>query len=296
MRIIRLGILLFSLSVCAFAQQGSPAPETIKLPTGKSLSPSGLSATQAVNSFPVALAVSPDGRYVAALNNGYGTPDSEGRESIAIFDLQTNQVTDFPDARLKRDAKQTYYLGLAFSSDGKRLYASMSSLTDPEGQKKGSTGNGIAVYDFDSGKLTSRGFLKIPLQPLGNGKVAAPVDKSLPAGKLIPFPAGLALIPGTTREQEQLLVADNLSDDVLLLNASTGAILQRFDVSTEKIVPGAYPYAVVASYDGRRGYVSLWNASRIAELDLTAGRVVRFISLRPPAKPTLPGSHPTALL
>ena len=49
---------------------------------------------------------------------------------------------------------------------------------------------------------------------------------------------------------------------------AAAAVIQRFDLATEKIVPGAYPYGVVVSRDGRRAYISLWNASRVAELDL----------------------------
>src|SRR5256885_1678024 len=48
--------------------------------------------------------------------------------------------------------------------------------------------------------------------------------------------------------------------------------------------------------DGKRGFVSLWNASSIAELDLATGRVRRLIPLRKPAAALAGGSHPTALL
>src|SRR6202035_4119741 len=48
--------------------------------------------------------------------------------------------------------------------------------------------------------------------------------------------------------------------------------------------------------DGTRSYVSLWNASEVAELDLVKGRVSRYIPLRRPASPLAGGSHPTALL
>src|SRR5260370_32718813 len=48
--------------------------------------------------------------------------------------------------------------------------------------------------------------------------------------------------------------------------------------------------------DGRRGFVSLWNASTVAELDLLKESVRRFIPLRKPASPLAGGSHPTALL
>ncbi len=46
----------------------------------------------------------------------------------------------------------------------------------------------------------------------------------------------------------------------------------------------------------RRAWCSLWNASRIAELDLTSGKVVRWIKLQEPDDPIAPGSHPTAML
>ncbi len=48
--------------------------------------------------------------------------------------------------------------------------------------------------------------------------------------------------------------------------------------------------------DGKRGFVSLWNASSVAELDLRNGRLLRMIPLRKPETPQAGGSHPTALL
>ena len=48
------------------------------------------------------------------------------------MNLETNAIAEFPDARLGAHAKQSYFLGLAFSGDGKHLYASMGSLTRPD--------------------------------------------------------------------------------------------------------------------------------------------------------------------
>jgi len=110
----------------------------------------------------------------------------------------------------------------------------------------------------------------------------------------VPFPAGLAVIGA--RDRQQILVADNLSDDVLRLDLATGRILHRFDLSTGREVPSAYPYAVVANRAGTRAWVSLWNASRVAELDLSKGKIARWIPLRDPASSTQAGSHPNALL
>jgi len=116
----------------------------------------------------------------------------------------------------------------------------------------------------------------------------------LPAGKSVPYPAGLAVID--EGESEKILVADNLSDDVLLVDAASGAIVRRFDLSTGDYVPSSYPYAVVSTRDGKRAYCSLWNASRVVELDLEQGKIVRWIPLLVPDSPTAAGSHPSALL
>ena len=274
--------------------QEAPRQKTVPLPSSKLLLNPIPGEPQSTNSFPTAMALSPDGRYLALLNNGRGTAESGYRQSIAVLDVQTNRLADYPDSRLKVGAKQTYFLGLAFSGGGKRLYASVASLTDPVGGLKGDTGNGIAVYTFTDGRVTPQSFLKIPLQPLGSGKRGTHRTPPIPAGKALPYPAGLTVID--QGKSEKILVADNLSDDVLLIDAASGAILRRFDLSTREFVPASYPYAVVATRDGRSAYCSLWNASRVAQLDLQRGKVVRWIPLLAPPSPTAAGSHPSALL
>jgi DNA-binding beta-propeller fold protein YncE len=263
------------------------------LPSSKMLlDPPG--APQPTNSFPVTIVQSPDGRYLALLNNGWGTAESGFQQSIAIVDLQADQIIDNPDPRFKMQARQTYFLGLAFSGDGDRLYASVASRTDPTGNAPGDTGNGIAVYRLGGGRTSPERFIRIPPQPLGRGKIRTAFIPGIEPDQTIPYPAGLALIRG--RSGDQILVADNLSDDALLLDAASGQILQRYDLSTSTYVPASYPYTVVARHDGRRGYCSLWNASQVAELDLETGRVARWIPLGPPQASTQAGSHPTAML
>ena len=115
----------------------------IPLPSSKMLTLPAPGTPQLTNSFPAAIAVSPDQRYVALLNDGYGTQEALARQSISVIDLSNNQLTDFPDPRFGEDAHQSMFLGLVFSSDGKHLYASVGSITDP-GQKAGNLGNGIA--------------------------------------------------------------------------------------------------------------------------------------------------------
>jgi DNA-binding beta-propeller fold protein YncE len=264
------------------------------LPSSKDLEIPVPGSPQPANSLPTAVALSPDGKYLAILNNGYGSYPSKLEQSIALLDLATNQLRDFPDSRLGQDARQTYFLGLAWSSDGKELYASIASLTDPEGKNAGDTGNGIAVYRFGDGTLSRERFLKLPLTPLARGQRFAYSARFVPRGHAVSYPAGIAVVKDM--DHDELLVAENLSDDVVLLDAASGKILQRFDLSRQRLVPTEFPYTVVASRDGRRAWCSLWNGSAIAELDLHSGKIVRRIELQPPKLVLGPSSHPTALL
>ena len=93
-----------------------------------------------------------------------------------------------------------------------------------------------------------------------------------------------------------MLVANNLSDNVVLLDSSDGHVLQQFDLSTHEMIPSSFPYTVAATRDGRRAWCSLWNSSRVAELDLEKGTITRWIPLLEPKDPIAPGSHPTDLL
>ena len=165
------------------------------------------------------IAVSPDKRYVVTLNNGYGTYESRYDQSLAVYDTRTATVTDFPDDRTQLrqrvGGKQTLYSGLAFSRDGSHIYASMGSLTDPNGEKPGDTGNGIAVYSFSAGKVAQERFIPLPVQQLAPGRKTRVVDEK-EGDKGIPFPAAIAVIGGSG--SEKILVAGNLSDDVLLVD------------------------------------------------------------------------------
>jgi DNA-binding beta-propeller fold protein YncE len=268
----------------------------INLPTGKSLTlpvPGYLART---NSFPATIALSPDGRYAALLNQGYGTQESGARQSIAILDLRNNQLHDFPDDRLSDDysTRQSYFIGLAFSSDGKHLYASMGSITDPTGEKPKSTGNGIAVYKFADGQVTPERFIKIAPQPIAEGKEVAFGLRTTPPGTALPYPAGFAVLSGA--KGDRLFIANNLSDNVVLLDVSSGKIEKSFDLSRSRYIPSAYPYTVIANKAGTKAWVSLWNSSSVAELNLETGKVARWIDITKPADAVAPSSHATAML
>ena len=131
----------------------------------------------------------------------------------AILDLQTNQIVEYPDARLSDESHQSYFIGLAFSSDGKHLYASVGSLTDPTGAKPGNTGNAIAVYTFAGGKVAPERFIPIAAAALDFRKKARRRPESASAH-------GDSISRGHRRDSDQghdkLLIANNLSDNVVV--------------------------------------------------------------------------------
>ena len=282
--ISRWHFVLLALCTAATAQ-------TINLPTSKQLIEPVPGNPQRINSLPVTMAVSPDHRYIVTVDAGYGGAAYGVMQSLTVLDTATGIVTDFPDTRTHLHAKQTLFSGLAFSRDGRELYASMDSITEPLGALPNTTGTGIAVYSFTDGKIAPLRMMKIPLQQLAPGrhtKLIGDTDGNMG----VPYPASIAVIGSP--DHEQLLIADNLSDDALLMDASSGDILHRFDLSESDAVPGTYPIAVIATHDNTRAFVALWNASEIVELDLAHQTIGRKLALLKPTNPTVPGTHPCA--
>jgi len=327
-------------------QQTSGAKkQTVNLPTSKRLMLPAPGAPQRTNSLPVAMALSPNGRYVAILNAGYGARESQFRQSIAVLDLETNRLTDFPDARLGFHAEQSYFGGIAFSTDGAHVYASVGSLSDPKGEgpkpevtredKKNpaehgvekkpnpNTGNGIAVYSFTAGRLAPERFIRIAPQPIPPGKHAPKLlFKRLPPNQTAPFPAGIAVFSscGIDTCQDLLLVANNLSDNAVLLNLdfTVGAdhvspeLLREYGeqfasitLGATDLIPSSYPVNVVIDSGKNRprpwptehrAWISLWNSSTVVEISQDHWKVTRRIQLLDPKSPQEPGSHPTAML
>ena len=216
------------------------------------------------------------------LHAGYGTQDSRGRQSISIANLSSGQVKDFPDDRLAEESHQSYFVGLAFSADGKHLYASLGSITDPTGTKPGDTGNAIAVYSFREGKVAAGAFDQNRADRslrLGSGWRSASSKRRKARRSLIRrdwlwFPPCKA---------SRLLIANNLSDTAILIDAASGRIVHQFDLEHE-------PHrSFGVSLHGRRR--ARWTTApgavcgmprRLRNSTWHDGEVVRRISLRKP--------------
>ncbi|MGA2412786.1 MAG: phosphoesterase, partial [Candidatus Binataceae bacterium] len=278
---------------------GYCSAQTVHLPSSKEIIGPVPGSPQKLNSLPMTAAWSPDRRYLALVNAGFGTVESTYEQSIAILDTGTGKLTDYPEPKTEVLSPQTYYSGIAFSADGSHLYVSFDSLSAPEGGKPDQTGNAIGVYKFTPGgtsadTLTLERTIPVPLRELPEGKTQRHGDMDLKEDKAIPAPAGIAVVKGADGS-EKILVANEYSDDVLLLDAATGKLEMRFDLSTGPTIPTTYPVAVIASRDGRRAWVALWNGSAVAQLDLQSGTVTQKLPLLPPLRPTSPSSHPIAM-
>ena len=290
---IRLCLVFGTIALClgsGFGAAQSAGP--IDLPSSKQLGTELPGSPFKTNSLPMSLVISPDGRYAATLNAGYGTAESHYDQSIFVIDLRTGKPLDFPDARTSLRAHQTFYQGLAWGSDGQQPYASLASLSAPTGGGADRTGNAIAVYRFSGDQLTPERLLPIGLQTLAPGKKQT-LKNAVPEGMAIPYPSGLCLVHRPAGDA--LLVANNMSDNALLVSANDGRVLGQWDLSNAAAVPASYPITVAATRDGRRGFVALWNSSEVVELDLDNGGVLGRVALLGPRTPTEPGSHPAAL-
>jgi hypothetical protein len=194
----RTAVLIACLIVTVWLVAVPPIRKRISLATSKILMTPVPGNPQPMGAFPVNIAVSPDQKYAAVLEAGYGTLETQLHQSVAVLNFASGEITRFADPRLGPKAHQSFFLGLAWSSDSKHIYAPVGSITDPTGSKGKDpkkkddvyehVGNGVIVYAFDAGKITPERFIKIPPQPLAPGKKRGTIHKEAPAGTLVPSP------------------------------------------------------------------------------------------------------------
>ncbi|HMA41319.1 MAG TPA: SMP-30/gluconolactonase/LRE family protein, partial [Gemmatimonadales bacterium] len=192
-------------------QEGStPGGGEPRLPTGRSLDPAGV--TSAVGQMPLGMLPSPDGRRVVLLLGGWL------EHGVQVVDRAGRVTQMLPQA--------ASFVGLAFSKDGRSLYAS--------------GGNTDVVYRYrwtdDSASLADS-IVLAPRAPRADGTH---------------YPAGIAL----SADGRSLYVAEDLADSLAVVDLASGAVVQR-------LATGRYPYGVAVGADGAV-FVSNWGASTVS--------------------------------
>ncbi len=142
---------LFSASVAAATVFGAAllSAQTIDLPSSKQLIGEVPGHPQRINSLPISMAVSPDGRYVVTVNAGYGTFESQYDQSFSVLDTQTGALADFPDARTlaPRASRRSTPASRSAATAATSTPAWLRSPT-PRATARQHVGSGIAVYSF----------------------------------------------------------------------------------------------------------------------------------------------------
>jgi YVTN family beta-propeller protein len=218
-------VLLLSSSL-ADAAGAQTAPKTSQ---GWTLSPAGRQI--ALGDRPLSIATSPDGQTLLVGNDGQST------QSLMVIDRQTGGVRQ----TIPYPAPEALFVGLVFSPDGKRVFASAGG------------NNKIRVYDVTDRQLAETDPIPLPT-----------TDKD--GKKINPYPAGLAV----SADGNTLFAANNLDDSLSLLDVASRTLKTTLAV-------GHNPYAVVLSEDRRELYVSNWGEQSVSVVDSAATQVLQTI-------------------
>jgi YVTN family beta-propeller protein len=211
-----LAVSLLCTAGCRLGQEPPPAPAETK---ATAQLPTGVRLDPAGPSFDVGnmpLTIAP-------------APGGTGRFVLLLsgWRQQGVQVIDAAQGKVLQTLPQPgAFLGLAFSPDGGTLYAS------------GGDDDAVWRYGWKDGAATFRDRLEL-----------APKEKGKPGRR---YPAGLALSPDGSR----LYVAENLADQLAVLDAASGRVLQRLPT-------GHFPYGIAVAPDGT-AWVSAWGGDAVA--------------------------------
>jgi YVTN family beta-propeller protein len=221
------------------------AADLVRLSTGVSLDPAAES--HGVGNFPLAIAVAPGGERVALLLNGWR------QQGVQIVDAKSGAV-------IQTLPQIAAFIGLAFSADGKTLYAS------------GGNDDSIFVYRWNGTEATVDGRIDLVERP-------KPVPNAKPKDpEGVSYPAGIA----TSHDGRFLYVAENLGDTLAVLDLPTKRVVQR--LNTDR-----YPYTVVADAHGDV-YVSAWGDNTVNRFRANANGTLRSIAR------IAVGRHPSAMV
>ena len=223
--LLLISIVLSSLTTTNQAQTtGDTESHRISLPNGWSLTPAG--KTLKLGDLPLNIALSPSKKLAAVTNNG------QSEQSIQLIDVENEIVLDsvvIPKS----------WLGLAFSSNGKYLYA--SGGYDNTVLRYSITNNHISVYD------------------------------SIIIGK--PWPekisiAGLALDDSKNR----LYAVTKENNSLYVINTKSKKIIWQYAL-------GGEGYTCILSPNQKRLYISCWGCDKVVLFDTKVLKITGSVNV-----------------
>jgi DNA-binding beta-propeller fold protein YncE len=271
-----LAVALLLLS-CASAGAGEPAkprpswpgvqPDgSVRLPSTWSIRPVGTQVQ--VGDFPVNLALHPSRKWLAVLHAGHGTHE------IHMVDLQEKKV----QVRSRVTLPQTFQ-GLAFSPDGKTLYAS------------GGEFDLAHAFDVEDGFLTHPRQLKLSdTKFIAAGLAVDPNGKTLYAAGL--FGQAVAIVPVDHPDQgvHVALAKDSYPYGCLVdgkgerlyvslwARAAIAVIDLRKRAVVDTLPTEPHPTEMVFGPDEKTLFVACSNSTRVRVIDVTSGKAIETIN------------------
>jgi YVTN family beta-propeller protein len=275
-----------AMAAAAAALVAGPRPDgTAITPQGWRVTPAGTQTDLGL--WPMDIAMSPRGDLVLVSNGGYA------RHSLMAIDPATGAVIQTIRASGAKSHgwwdwasghPTGYYVGIAFSSDGRHAWAS--------------DGPGSALHAFrvDGRTLTETQHIKLT-DNRGNenawpgGIAVAPDDRRLyVAGDLDDL---LYIVDPVSRTTVGTVPVGHLPYGVALNAAATRAFVSNWGEGTVSVVDtatrqvtrtvtvGTHPCSIVASPTRNEIYVANGDSDSVTVLNATSGTVLRTIDLRP---------------
>lgn len=232
--VIGLGIAALAATALLVSQAAKPT-RVGPLPNGGFLLNSGwrlmpAGKQTAVDTFPMSTLVAKDGKHLLVLNGGYNPP------SISVVDTANG-------AELNRVPAPDAWLGLAFSPDGRNVYAGGGSKAS------------VYEYSWNAGKLEpARTFEIVPEKDRKHQDFVGDV---------------------TTSPDGRLVYASVLHRDyVAVINPQSGRVIDRFKT-------GRRPYRILFHPDGKSYFVTSWADGTLYHHDADKGELKQRLRLGP---------------
>ena len=218
-------IALAGLTAVRAMRPGRQAAGATLLPDGWRIAPVGRHVP--IGDLPLAMAESPDGRFLLVTNNGYARP------SLTLVDVARRYVR-------ARTALDNAWLGLAWSADGTRVYSSAAKE------------NAVREFRFEKDRLVPGAVFAMPSQQIERSTAPGePSDTGSAA-----FTGGVAIHPSGKR----LYAVNVLGQTLSAVDLQTGKLEKTVELEAE-------PYTCAVSPDGATLFVSLWGGAKVLLFD-----------------------------